>query len=81
MNFLIWFLLIGAGFAVMKYRYVIYGVTGEWWWATQYLWWNGTVTAIVLIGMLMVGWGVAYPFWVFENVSKAPDMTQVQGIK
>jgi hypothetical protein len=46
----------------MRYRYVIYEFTGEWGWASQYLGGNGTITAIVLIGMILIGVGVAYPF-------------------
>ncbi|GAB0174603.1 MAG: hypothetical protein HHAS10_04820 [Candidatus Altimarinota bacterium] len=76
MDFLIGFLIIGAGIAVMKYRYTVYGVTGEWGWASQYLGGNGTITAIVLIGMLLVGVGVAYPFGVFDNVGKQPTLQQ-----
>lgn len=80
MNFLVWFLIIGAGIAVMKYRYQIYNLTGEWWWAAQYLWWNGTITAIVLIGMLLIGIWVSYPFWVFDDFW-TPQKIELQGAK
>lgn len=68
MDFIVWFMIIGAWVAVMKYRYHIYNLTGEWGWAAQYLWGNGTITAIVLMGMILIGVGVAYPFGVFDEM-------------
>lgn len=66
MKFLIWFVLILLGIALMRYRYQIYEFTGDWDWAIKYLWGNGTIVAIILIGMLLVGFGTAYPFGVIE---------------
>lgn len=73
MNILIWLILIALGIAILRYRYQIYNVTGEWWWASQYLGSNGTVVAISLIGMILIASGSAYPFWAFDNMNKQPQ--------
>lgn len=66
MNFILGLILIAIGIALIKYRYVVYDFTGEWWWATTYLWGNGTIVAIVMIGMFLIGLGTAYPFGVVD---------------
>jgi hypothetical protein len=78
MNFVIWLLLIAAWYLVMRYRYNIYDLTWEWGWASKYLWGNGTITAIALAGMLLIGAGVAFPFGVFDDMdsSKPPALMQ-----
>lgn len=58
MDFIIGIGLVGIGFSIMKYRYDIYRITGEWSWATQYLGGNGTISAIVILGMFCIGVGV-----------------------
>ena len=52
--------------AILKYRYQIYDFTGSWGWAEKYLGGNGTIFAISLIGMLLIGVGTAYPFGVID---------------
>ncbi len=66
MDFVIGFILIGIGIALIKYRYVVYDFTGEWGWASTYLGGNGTIVAIVMIGMFLIGLGTAYPFGVVD---------------
>lgn len=70
MKFLLWLIIILCGVAIMRYRYQIYEFTGDWWWAEKYLWGNGTVHAISLIGALLVFFGTAYPFGV---INLSPD--------
>ncbi len=70
MLFLSAFFFILLGIAIIYYRYKIYEFTGDWSWAVQYLWGNGTILAIVLIGMFSIGCGAAYPFGVFDRVNE-----------
>jgi hypothetical protein len=65
MDFVIWLLMIGSGVAIIRYRYDIQRITGNWWWAETYV--GSTVNAIVLIGMLLIAAGTAYPLWAFEG--------------
>jgi hypothetical protein len=74
MDFLIALILILTGLAVMYYRYQIYDLTGEWTWAATYLGGNGTITAIVLIGMALIAWGVAFPFWLGDDIKNPPKL-------
>ena len=76
MNFLLWLFFIWLGILVIRYRYVIHDFTGEWWWANTYLGWNGTVVAIVLIGMGCIAAGAAYPFGVFDGVGWPIEPTE-----
>jgi hypothetical protein len=69
MNILLGLIIISTGIAVLRFRYQIYQFTGDWDWAIKYLGGNGTVVAIILIGMLLIGAGTAYPFWVFEGMN------------
>ena len=55
-------MLVGFGVAILRYRYHIYNFTGDFDWAQRYLGGNGTVVAIVLFGMLLIGAGAAFPF-------------------
>lgn len=66
MDFIVGLLVILSGIAILRYRYQIYEFTGEWDWAIKYLGGNGTVVAISLIGMLLIGAGTAYPFGVID---------------
>ena len=61
MKLFIGIMLIALGILVLRYRYQIHEFTGEWGWASEYLGGNGTVVAISLIGMLLIGGGTAYP--------------------
>ncbi len=47
-------MLIAGGIAILRYRYQIYGFTGEWSLATKYLGGNGTIVALTLIGMFLI---------------------------
>lgn len=67
MKFVFGILLIALGIAIIRYRYEIHNFTGNWGWAEQYT--GGTVNAIVLIGMLLVGMGTAYPLGAFDGTS------------
>jgi uncharacterized membrane protein SpoIIM required for sporulation len=69
MNILLGLIIIASGVGILRFRYQIYQFTGDWDWAIKYLWGNGTVVAIVLIWMLLIGAGTAYPFWVFEGMN------------
>lgn len=64
MNLLLGIILIALGITIIRYRYEIHNFTGNWGWAEQYT--GGTMNAIVLIGMLLVGVGTAYPLGAFE---------------
>lgn len=64
MRILTWLILISIGAAIIYYRFAIYDFTGEWEWANKYL--NNTMIAIVMIGMILVGMGAAYPFGAFD---------------
>ncbi|PID84355.1 hypothetical protein CSB09_01440 [Candidatus Gracilibacteria bacterium] len=66
MKFVIGFLLIILGGVIIRYRYHIYNFTGDWGWAQKYLGGNGTVTAISLIGAILIFAGFAYPFGAFD---------------
>ncbi len=66
MTFFVWVLIILFGIACIRFRYQVYEFTGEWSWATKFLWWNGTVVAIILIGMFCIGYGTAYSLWMVE---------------
>ncbi len=70
MKFLLWLIIIACGVLVLKYRYQIYEMTGDWGWAEKYLGGTGTITAIALIGMLLIAAGTAYPFGVIEFMPK-----------
>lgn len=66
MNLLLGIIIFALGVVLIRFRYQLYSFTGDWDWAIKYLGGNGTVVAIILIGMFLMGVGVAYPFWVFE---------------
>ena len=65
-------ILISIGAAIIYYRYRIYDLTGEWQWANTYL--NNTMIAIVLIGMILVGMGAAYPFGAFDGFAGTSNL-------
>lgn len=75
MKFLLGLILILTGVAIMRYRYQIYNFTGDWDWAMKYLGGNGTVLAIVMIGMFLVGVGAAYPFGAFDGMNQPITVT------
>ena len=50
---------MGAGILTIKYRKQIMDWTGHWGWAERYL--GNTVNAIILIGLLLMFFSVAYP--------------------
>ncbi len=75
MKLLTGLILIALGVAILRYRYQIYNFTGEWGWANQYLGGNGTITAISLIGLLLIGAGSAYPFGAFDNFGGQPQLS------
>jgi hypothetical protein len=70
MNFLIGLLFIALGIVIIRFRYQIYNFTGDWDWAVKYLGGNGTVVAMVFIGMFLIWVWAAYPFWVIDLGSK-----------
>ena len=74
MKIIIWLLFITAGVAIIQYRFVIYEFTGEWEWANKYL--NNTMLAIILIGMVLIGIGSAYPFGAFDDFSATGNITK-----
>jgi len=43
--------LFAIWFAILKYRKVVHGWTGNWVWAERYLWRWGTYTALILGGL------------------------------
>ena len=65
MQFLTGLILIALGATIIYYRFRIYDVTGEWIWASTYL--GNTMNVIVLIGMILIGAGAAYPFGAFDG--------------
>ena len=65
MAFLFGLIMIISGIAIIRYRYEIHHITGNWGWAETYL--SGTVNAIVLFGMLLIAAGTAYPLGAFEG--------------
>ena len=75
MKLLTGLILIGVGIAILRYRYQIYNFTGEWGLANQYLGGNGTITAIALIGIFLIGIGSAYPFGAFDNFGGKPEFS------
>lgn len=68
MNIILGLFLIAIGILIIRFRYPIYHFTGEWGWAQKYLGGNGTVIAIILIWMLLIWIGAAYPFGAFNDV-------------
>ncbi|MBP6981727.1 hypothetical protein KBB25_03055 [Candidatus Gracilibacteria bacterium] len=76
MNFFYGLLIILGGIGIIQYRYKIHDTTGDWAWAEQYV--GGTVNALVLIGMLMIGIGTAYPFGVFDDLGPQARQTSIQ---
>jgi hypothetical protein len=58
-------ILIAIGTSIIYYRFKIYDLTGEWGWASTYL--GNTMNAIVLIGMIFIGAGAAYPFGALDG--------------
>ncbi len=72
MKIVTWLVLIAIGWAIIHYRFNIYDFTGEWEWANKYL--NNTMIAIVLIGMILVGMGAAYPFGAFDGFAGTGDI-------
>ncbi len=65
MKLLTGLILIAIGTAIIYYRFKIYDVTGEWAWASTYL--GNTMNVIVLIGMILIWAGAAYPFGALDN--------------
>ena len=63
MDFLMWFIIIAVWVLIIYFRNAIYSWTGDWGWATQYLWANGTMNALVLIWAILIFFGTSYPFW------------------
>lgn len=57
---------------IIHYRFKIYDFTGEWTWASTYV--GNSINAIVLIGMIFMGAGAAYPFGVFDNFSASGNI-------
>ena len=74
MKLLTGLILIACGAAIIYYRFKIYDVTGEWDWANLYL--GNTMNAIVIIGMIVIGAGAAYPFGAFDDFDTVPNLTQ-----
>jgi hypothetical protein len=62
-------LLMAAGVGLLKYRKIIHDWTGNFVWAERYLGSGGTVAFLSLIGMLLIGIGVAYPFGVLDSLT------------
>ncbi|MDD5197808.1 MAG: hypothetical protein PHN60_03025 [Candidatus Gracilibacteria bacterium] len=58
---------ISMGLGILKYRKVVYGWTGRWYWAEKYLGSGGTVFVISLIGLGLIFVSVVYPFGFFDN--------------
>lgn len=67
MKIIVWLLFIAAGAAIIHFRFTIYEFTGEWDWANKYL--NNTMVAIIMIWMVLIGIGSAYPFGAFDDFS------------
>lgn len=65
MKFLTGLIFIAMGTAIIYYRFKIYDITGEWEWANTYL--GNTMNVIVLIGMILIGAGAAYPFGALDG--------------
>ncbi|MBX9809078.1 hypothetical protein K2X92_01685 [Candidatus Gracilibacteria bacterium] len=74
MKLLIGLILIAFGTAIIYYRFKIYDITGEWNWASLYL--GNTMNAIVLMGMILIGIGAAYPFGAFDDFNTVPTAVQ-----
>ena len=60
-------LLIAGGVLILKYRKIVYEWTGSWYWAEKYLGRGGTIVALCLIAMAMMGFGTAYMFGTFDH--------------
>jgi hypothetical protein len=73
MDFLLWLILAGTGYALIRYRFQIHNFVGSWGWAENYL--GGTVNAIVLTGAGLIFVGFCYPFWVFDDFGKVDIAT------
>ncbi|QFR39202.1 hypothetical protein A9Q91_03120 [Candidatus Gracilibacteria bacterium 28_42_T64] len=54
--------LIFLGSGILKYRKIIKSWTGNFYWAEKYIGSGGTYLVIILIGMLLIFFGVTYPF-------------------
>jgi hypothetical protein len=74
MKLLIWLMLIAIGATIIRYRFQVYEFTGEWDWANTYL--SSTMVAIILIGMVLIGAGAAYPFGAFDGLSGGTQRIQ-----
>ena len=70
-------LLFGGGVAILKYRKIIYEWTGGWGWAEHYLGRGGTVTALCLIALAMMGFGVATLFGKVNLSNEPPTSISV----
>lgn len=79
MKIITWLILIAIGWAIIRYRFNIYDFTGEWEWANKYL--NNTMIAIVLIGMILVGMGAAYPFGAFDWFAGVGNIAPTTSLK
>ena len=62
--------LFAIWFAILKYRKIVHGWTGNWVWAEKYLgrWW--TYTALVLAGLWFILVSIMYLFWQFDFEQK-----------
>jgi len=75
MKIFIGFILIVVWALLIRFRFQIRDFTGDWDWAIRYLGARGTTTAIVLIGMLIIAMGAAYPFGAFDDMNEPIRVT------
>lgn len=53
---------ITLGIGILKYRKMVYGWTGKFYWAEKYLGTGGTIFVIIVCGLGLLFVSVAYPF-------------------
>lgn len=61
------------GFLVLKYRKQVYDWTGTWYWAEKYLGRGGTITALILIALAMIVFGIATMFGQVDLTNRPPE--------
>lgn len=59
---LYFFVFVGLGVAILKYRKNVHEWTGQWYWAEKNLGRGGTILVITIVGLGLIFFGVGYPF-------------------
>ncbi|HID91797.1 TPA: hypothetical protein EYG96_00215 [Candidatus Gracilibacteria bacterium] len=67
MNFVYGIMGIALGFSIIKYRYGLYEMMGTWSFAERLFGSGGTVTAMILMGLMVIIFSIMLMFGQLDN--------------